>query len=52
MNCVFWLYLDQFMIVFIDDIPVYSKTHVEHEQHLCNNQFFYELMISLDTKEI
>lgn len=34
MNCVFWPYLDQFVIVFIDDILVYSKAREEHEQHL------------------
>ncbi|GKA53617.1 putative nucleotidyltransferase, ribonuclease H, partial [Tanacetum coccineum] len=28
------LYLDKFMIVFIDDILVYSKTREEHEVHL------------------
>ncbi|XP_016667459.1 uncharacterized protein [Gossypium hirsutum] len=27
-------YLDQFMVVFIDDILVYSKSESEHEQHL------------------
>ena len=27
-------YLDQFIVVFIDDILVYSKTHEEHEQYL------------------
>ncbi|XP_062093969.1 uncharacterized mitochondrial protein AtMg00860-like [Humulus lupulus] len=27
-------YLDQFVIVFIDDILVYSKTEEEHEEHL------------------
>ncbi|KAI3827801.1 hypothetical protein L1987_01885 [Smallanthus sonchifolius] len=27
-------YLDKFMIVFIDDILIYSKTEEEHEQHL------------------
>ena len=34
MNRVFQSYLDQFVIVFIDDILVYSKTAEEHEQHL------------------
>lgn len=34
MNRVFRPYLDQFMIVFIDDILVYSKTWEDHEQHL------------------
>ena len=34
MNRVFKPYLDRFVIVFIDDILVYSKTSVEHEEHL------------------
>ena len=28
------LYLDKFVIVFIDDILVYSKNRVDHEEHL------------------
>ena len=27
-------YLDKFVIVFLDDILVYSKSEEEHEQHL------------------
>jgi cell fate regulator YaaT (PSP1 superfamily) len=27
-------YLDTFMVVFIDDILVYSKNEEEHEEHL------------------
>ena len=34
MNRVFRPYLDQFVVVFIDDILIYSKTRAEHEQHL------------------
>ena len=34
MNKVFHLYLDQFIIVFIDDILVYSKNAEEHVFHL------------------
>ena len=34
MNRVFRLYVDQFVVVFIDDILVYSKDAQEHEQHL------------------
>ena len=34
MNRVFRPYVDQFFVVFIDDILVYSKDAQEHEQHL------------------
>jgi hypothetical protein len=34
MNKVFMEELDKFVIVFIDDILVYSKSMEEHEQHL------------------
>ena len=34
MNRVFHPYLDSFVVVFIDDILVYSKTREEHEKHL------------------
>ena len=34
MNRVFRDYLDKFVIVFIDDILVYSKDRKEHEHHL------------------
>jgi hypothetical protein len=34
MNGVFINYLDKFVIVFLDDILVYSKIEEEHEQHL------------------
>ena len=34
MNIVFKPYLDRFVIVFIDDILVYSKSSLEHEEHL------------------
>ena len=34
MNQVFKLYLDRFVIVFIDDILVYSGSVVEHSEHL------------------
>ena len=34
MNKVFHPYLDQFVVVFIDDILVYSKDAQEHEHHL------------------
>ena len=34
MNRVFKKYLDKFVIVFIDDILIYSKTKEEHAEHL------------------
>ena len=34
MNGIFKSYLDLFVIVFIDDILVYSKSRKEHEEHL------------------
>ena len=34
MNQVFRLYLDQFMVVFIDEILVYSRNEEEHALHL------------------
>ncbi|KAA0054090.1 pol protein [Cucumis melo var. makuwa] len=34
MNKVFKDFLDSFVIVFIDDILIYSKTEAEHEEHL------------------
>ncbi|KAK2452132.1 hypothetical protein QL285_011125 [Trifolium repens] len=34
MNRIFHSYLDKFVVVFIDDILVYSKTEEEHAEHL------------------
>jgi hypothetical protein len=34
MNKVFMEYLDKFVVVFIDDILVYSRKEEEHEEHL------------------
>ena len=34
MNRVFKTYLDKFVIVFIDDILIYSKSREEHAEHL------------------
>jgi hypothetical protein len=34
MNKVFMEYLDEFIVVFINDILIYSKTEAEHEEHL------------------
>jgi hypothetical protein len=33
-NSVFMLELDKFVVVFIDDILVYSKSTEDHEEHL------------------
>jgi hypothetical protein len=34
MNKVFMEYLDKFMVVFIDDILIFSKNEEEHDEHL------------------
>ena len=34
MNRVFRPYVDQFFVLFIDDILVYSKDHEDHDTHL------------------
>jgi hypothetical protein len=34
MNKVFMEYLDKFVVVFIDDILVYSRSKEEQEEHL------------------
>jgi hypothetical protein len=34
MNSIFMPELDKFVVVFIDDILVYSKSTEEHEEHL------------------
>ncbi|GJS21404.1 putative reverse transcriptase domain-containing protein [Tanacetum coccineum] len=44
MNRVCKPYLDKFVIVFIDDILIYSKSKQEHEEHL-------KLILKLLTKE-
>jgi hypothetical protein len=35
MNTVFMEFLDKFVMVFIDDILVYSRSEETHEEHLC-----------------
>jgi hypothetical protein len=35
MNMVFMEELDKFVVIFIDDILVFSKSREEHEEHLC-----------------
>ena len=34
MHKVFQPYLDRFLVVFVDDILIYSKSEEEHESHL------------------
>jgi hypothetical protein len=34
MTCVLREYLDKFVIIFLDDILIYSKLEEEHENHL------------------
>ena len=34
MHRVFQHYLDQFVVVFVDDILIYSQSEREHEDHL------------------
>ncbi|KAG8473267.1 hypothetical protein CXB51_035186 [Gossypium anomalum] len=34
MNHIFQLYLDKFVVVFIDDILIYSRNETEHAEHL------------------
>ncbi|WVZ96994.1 hypothetical protein U9M48_042565 [Paspalum notatum var. saurae] len=40
MNSVFMDYLDKFVVVFIDDIFIYFKTEVEHEEHLRKHKLY------------
>jgi hypothetical protein len=35
MNKVFMEYLDKFVVVFIDDIMIFSKNEEKHDEHLC-----------------
>src|SRR4051812_25234804 len=35
MNKVFMEFLDKFVVVFIDDILIFSKSEEEHKEHLC-----------------
>ncbi|KAA0043088.1 ty3-gypsy retrotransposon protein [Cucumis melo var. makuwa] len=46
MNRVFKDFLDTFVIVFIDDILIYSKTEAEHEEHLHQVSFLGHVVSS------
>ncbi|NAW06118.1 hypothetical protein FGF99_24685, partial [Salmonella sp. gx-f8] len=35
MNRVFQPFVERFVVVFIDDILVYSETEAKHDEHLC-----------------
>ncbi|GKB21635.1 putative reverse transcriptase domain-containing protein, partial [Tanacetum coccineum] len=50
MNRVCKPYLDKFVIVFIDDILIYSKSKKEHEEHIM--QIWKSLQHILDQKEL
>ncbi|KAA0031856.1 gag protease polyprotein [Cucumis melo var. makuwa] len=50
MNKVFREFLDTFVIVFIDDILIYSKTEAEHEEHL--RHVLYKASVSVDPAKI
>ncbi|WVZ70740.1 LOW QUALITY PROTEIN: hypothetical protein U9M48_019383 [Paspalum notatum var. saurae] len=40
LNSVFMDYLGKFVVVFIDDILIYSKTEAEHEEHLWEHKLY------------
>ncbi|KAA0056692.1 pol protein [Cucumis melo var. makuwa] len=50
MNKVFREFLDTFVIMFIDDILIYSKTEAEHEEHL--RHVLYKARVSVDPAKI
>ncbi|KAA0053209.1 ty3-gypsy retrotransposon protein [Cucumis melo var. makuwa] len=56
MNKIFKDFLDTFVIVFIDDILIYSKTEAEHEEHLHPVTFLGHVVssegVSLDLTKI
>jgi hypothetical protein len=34
MNSIFYLYIRKFVVVYIDDIPIFSKSEAEHQAHV------------------
>ncbi|XP_022961439.1 uncharacterized protein K02A2.6-like [Cucurbita moschata] len=51
MNRVFKDFQDTFVIVFIDDILVYSKSNEEHEAHLCQDEAEREEGFTMSSEE-
>ena len=49
MNNVMHKYLDKFVVVFIDDILIYSKSEEEHKEHLKLSYKSYEIINSLQS---
>ena len=35
MNDIFWVYLDHFVVIYLDDILLYFKNEKEYEHHIC-----------------
>ena len=46
MNRIFQPYLDQFVIVFIDDIVIYLSSNEDHEEHLSKILFTWYAKLS------
>ncbi|GKE06988.1 putative reverse transcriptase domain-containing protein [Tanacetum coccineum] len=51
MNRVYKLYLDKFVIVFIDDILIYSYSKEKHEEHLKQSRFSKSVKFDWGRKE-
>ena len=34
-NDLFWEYLDDFVVIYLDDILIFSKNKEDHEKHVC-----------------